>query len=310
MTDASGPVPQGNLGDSLQSGWDALVDRARGLVGLKPRGPRKPTYLFYRHTIAVRALHWINALCLLVMLMSGLQIFNAHPALYWGKSADFDHPILSLSAEGTQEHFWGVTQIGPWKFNTDGFLGASDTDGVKIVRGFPEWATLPSQSPDLALGRLWHFAFAWLLVINGLAYFAYAFASGHFRKDLLPTRIDLAHVPHEIVTHAKLQFPKGEAARHYNALQKISYFAVVFVLGPLIVLTGLTMSPTMDSAFPFLLWVFGGRQSARTIHFIVAFSFLGFFIIHMAALIASAPINGLRSMITGYFAIEKDKKDG
>jgi thiosulfate reductase cytochrome b subunit len=310
MTDASGPVPQGNLGDSLQSGWDAFVDRARGLVGLKPRGPRKPTYLFYRHTIAVRALHWINALCLLVMLMSGLQIFNAHPALYWGKSADFDHPILSLSAEGTQEHFWGVTKIGSWKFNTDGFLGASDTDGVKTVRGFPEWATLPSESPDLALGRLWHFAFAWLLVINGLAYFAYAFASGHFRKDLLPTRTDLAHVPHEIVTHAKLQFPKGEAARHYNALQKISYFAVVFVLGPLIVLTGLTMSPTMDSAFPFLLWVFGGRQSARTIHFIVAFSFLGFFIIHMAALIASAPINGLRSMITGYFAIEKDKKDG
>src|SRR6201999_2555001 len=119
-------------------------------------------------------------------------------------------------------------------FNTDGVLGASDTNGVKSVRGFPEWATLPSASPDLALGRLWHFAFAWLLVINGLAYFAYAFASGHFRKEILPKTADLAGLPHEIVTHAKLQFPKGEAARHYNGLQKLSYFVVLCVLGPLI----------------------------------------------------------------------------
>jgi thiosulfate reductase cytochrome b subunit len=177
------------------------------------------------------------------------------------------------------------------------------------VRGFPAWATIPSASPNLALGRLWHFAFAWLLVINGLAYAAYAFWSGHFRRELLPTKSDLAGIPHEIVSHARLQFPRGEAARHYNALQKLSYFIVIFVLGPLIVLTGLTMSPTMDSAFPFLPWVFGGRQSARTIHFLVAFSFLGFFIVHIAALIASAPLNGLRSMITGWFAIEKETKD-
>jgi thiosulfate reductase cytochrome b subunit len=291
------------------SGWNALVDRARAAVGLKPRGPKNPTYLFYRHSIPVRALHWINALCLLVMLMSGLQIFNAHPSLYWGNGADFDHPFVSLTAEGTNEHFWGVTHIGPWKFNTDGWLGASDTDGVKTVRGFPEWATLPHDSPDLALGRLWHFAFAWLLMFNGLAYFAYAFASGHFRKDLLPTGADIKHVPHEIVTHAKLQFPKGEAAKHYNALQKITYFTVVFVLGPLIVLTGLTMSPTMDSAFPFLLWVFGGRQSARTIHFLIAFSFLGFFFVHIVMVVLSGTWNNLRSMITGRTAIEVEKKD-
>src|SRR5512135_3282819 len=147
MTDASGPVPQGNLGDPTV--WDEWVDRARGLVGLKPRGPKKPTYLFYRHAIPVRALHWINALAMLVMLMSGLQIFNAHPALYWGKSADFDHPILALTAEGTQEHFWGVTKIGSWTFNTDGVLGASDYNGIKEVRGFPAWVTLPADSPNL-----------------------------------------------------------------------------------------------------------------------------------------------------------------
>jgi thiosulfate reductase cytochrome b subunit len=303
MTD----VTQGNV-QTEPSRWDELVDAARERIGLKPRA-RKPRYLFYRHPIPVRLLHWINELCLLVMLMSGLQIFNAHPALYWGNSADFDHPFIALTAQGTQDHFWGVTTIGRWTFNTDGWLGASKTAGVQTVRGFPEWATLPSESPSLALGRLWHFAFAWLLVANGAAYIAYVFFSGRFRKELLPTKADLQHVPHEIVTHAKLQFPKGEAARHYNALQKISYFAVVFILGPLIVLTGLTMSPTMDSAFPFLLWVFGGRQSARTIHFLVAFSFLGFFIIHMLALIASAPLNGLRSMITGWFAIEKEPAD-
>ena len=292
-----------------QGNGEALVDRVRAALRLGPRAPRKPTYLFYRHTVPVRLMHWINALCLAIMLMTGLQIFNAHPALYWGKSADFDHPILSMTAEGTQDNFHGVTQIGPWKFNTDGVFGASDSDGVKTVRGFPEWATFPGPSPYLAVGRLWHFGFAWLLVLNGLLYFAYAFWSGHFRKELLPTGADFKNLPHEIVTHAKLQFPKGEAAKHYNGMQKMTYFVAIFVLGPLIVLTGLTMSPTMDSAFPILLWVFGGRQSARTIHFIVAFSFLGFFFVHMAALIASAPLNGLRAMITGYFAIEKEKGD-
>ena len=120
----------------------------------------------------------------------------------------------------------------------------------------------------------------------------------------------MKQLPHEIVTHAKLQFPRGEAARHYNGLQRLIYFIVLFVLGPLIVLTGLTMSPTIDSVFPFLVWLFGGRQSARTIHFLVAFSFVGFFVVHMLALFLSAPVNGLRSMITGWFAIEKEPRNG
>ena len=282
---------------------------AGGLVGRLLR-PRKPSYQFYRHTIPVRLLHWINAICMFVMLLSGLQIFNAHPALYWGNGADFDHPALAMKAEGTAADYWGVTTIGSWKFNTDGVFGVSDTDGVRGVRGFPQWATIPGPSPNLALGRLWHFAFAWLLVINALAYFAWVFWSGHFRKELLPTGADLKHLPAEIVSHARLKFPRGEAAKHYNGLQKVSYFVVLCVLGPLIVLTGLTMSPTMDSVFPFLLWIFGGRQSARTIHFIVAFSFLGFFVIHIAALLLSHPWNGLRSMITGRFAIEKEAQDG
>jgi thiosulfate reductase cytochrome b subunit len=309
MSDAGETLPHNGHSALLREGREGLLDRLRGLVGLGARGPRKPTYLTYRHPVPVRLLHWINAIAMLVMLMTGLQIFNAHPALYWGKSSNFDHPVLAMTAQGTAEKFRGATQVGPWTFNTDGVFGASDTAGVKTVRGFPEWATIPGASPNLALGRLWHFAFAWVLVLNGLAYLAYVFVSGRFTRELLPTGKDLAGIPHEIVTHAQLKFPKGEAAKHYNAIQKLTYFIVLFVLGPLIVLTGLTMSPTMDSAFPALLWIFGGRQSARTIHFILAFSFLGFFIVHMAALIASAPINGLRSMITGWFAIEKDRAD-
>ena len=272
--------------------------------------PKPPTTLFYRHTIPVRVLHWINAAVMLVMLMTGLQIFNAHPALYWGKSADFDHPVLSMAADGTADKYWGVTTIGPWKFDTDGVFGVSGSGDERTVRGFPAWATIPSASPNLAIGRLWHFAFAWILVFNGLAFFAYAFWSGHFQRELLPTRADLEHIPHEIVTHARLQFPKGAAAKHYNALQKTTYFIVLCILGPLIVLTGLTMSPTMDSAFPILLDVFGGRQSARTIHFIVAFSFLAFVIVHVVMVVLSGTWNNIRSMITGQYAIEEDRTDG
>jgi thiosulfate reductase cytochrome b subunit len=302
MTETSELVTQGNAGEDA----DGPIDRIRARIGLSPR---KSTYLFYRHTIAVRALHWINAVCMLVMLMSGLQIFNAHPALYWGNGSDFARPILSLSAVGTQENFRGVTQIGHWTFNTDGVFGASFHNGTNEVRGFPDWVTLPAESPNLALGRLWHFAFAWLLVANGLAYFAYAFASGHFKSELLPKAADFAHLPREIINHARLRFAKGEEAKHYNGIQRMTYFTVIFVLGPLIVVTGLTMSPTMDSAFPFLPWIFGGRQSARTIHFLCAFSFLAFFIVHIVMVVLSGSWNNLRSMITGRYAIEKESEN-
>ena len=231
----------------------------RRALGLVPAGPH---YFFHRHALIVRIAHWINAGCLAFLLMSGLQIFNAHPALYWGKSSDFDHPVLSLTAQTTDGGLAGVTQIGSWHFDTTGVLGASNADGVPTARGFPEWATLPGPQ-WLAMGRLWHFAFAWLFVLNGLLFWIHAIARGHLRRDLLPTKSDLARLPREIVDHVKLKFPRGEGAKRYNALQKLAYIFVIFGLGPLVVLTGLTMSPTMDSAFPALLWIFGGRQSAR-----------------------------------------------
>ncbi len=275
----------------------------RRALGLVPKGPYT---LVRRHALMVRLSHWINAICLLVLLMSGLQIFNAHPALYWGKSSTFDHPILSMTAtDDGNGTLTGITQIGSHAFKTTGLLGASAVDGVPTARGFPAWATLPGPQ-WLAMGRLWHFAFAWLLVINGILFIAWALVRKHVQRDLWPTKADIHHLPREIVDHAKLKFPKGEAARHYNGLQKLAYVAVIFGLGPLIVLTGLTMSPTMDAAFPQLLWLFGGRQSARTIHFLCAFSFFGFFLVHIAMVILSGTWNNLRSMITGRYAIEED----
>jgi thiosulfate reductase cytochrome b subunit len=242
--------------------------------------------------------------------MSGLQIFNATPALFWGKYSDFDHPILWLTAtqnpDGTLK---GVTQIGSHSFDTTGVLGASNVNGQRVWRGFPAWATLPSVQ-WLAMGRLWHLFFAWFFVINGVAFATYAWWSGHFRKDLLPKPEDLKHLPQEIVDHARLRFPKGEAAKHYNVLQKLTYFLVIFGLGPLVVLTGLSMSPSVDSAFHFLPALFGGRQSARTIHFLCAFSFVGFFIIHIVMVILSGTWNNIRSMITGRYAIEPETEHG
>jgi thiosulfate reductase cytochrome b subunit len=266
---------------------------------------KAPRYPFYRHKLPVRIMHWTNAAVLLIMLMSGLQIFNAHPTLYWGEASTFDAPALSMTAKrDAQGQLRGITQIGDLEFDTTGVFGLSDVDGRPAVSGFPGWATLPGFR-SLALGRSWHFFFAWLFAINGVAFAIYAVMSRHFR-ELAPTPKDIKVLPHEIVTHAKLRFPKGEAAKHYNALQKLAYFSVVFVAGPLVVVTGLTMAPSINAAFPELQWIFGGRQSARTIHFLCAVAFVLFFLVHIAMVIVSGTWNNVRSMITGRYMIEED----
>ncbi len=266
--------------------------------------------LVYRHTLWVRIAHWVNAGVLLIMLMSGLQIFNAHPALYWGATSHFDSPLLSMTAirmpDGGIE---GITWIGRTHFDTTGVLGASEIFGQVTPRGFPAWATLPSWQ-SLAVGRQWHFFFAWIFVLNGLAFAAYAFLSRHFNRDLLPKTADIRNLGKDILDHLRLRFPKGEEALHYNVLQKLAYFSVIYIVAPLIVLTGLTMSPTMDAAIPQLLFVFGGRQTARTIHFLCAFAFVGFFIIHIVMVVLSGPLNNLRAIITGRTAIEPEAENG
>lgn len=267
--------------------------------------PARPADVIYRHALPVRATHWVNVLCLLVLLMSGLQIFNAHSRLYFGNRSDPDHAVLSLRAvqrsDGTPA---GLTTIGNVTFDTTGVLGLSrGADGQLEARGFPSWITLPSYR-DLATGRRWHFFFAWLFVLNGLAYLAYSLWSGHLRRDLAPTRLQLRNIGHDIAEHIRLRFPKGEEAKRYNVLQKLAYLAVILVLLPLVVLTGLTMSPGLDAAFPFLVEIFGGRQSARTIHFLCATGIVLFVIVHVVMVLISGVWNNLRSMITGRYRIE------
>jgi thiosulfate reductase cytochrome b subunit len=268
--------------------------------------PARPVKtLVRRHSVVVRITHWVNAISLALLLFSGLQIFNAHPALYWGQQSDFAHPWLAMGAfeQGGQLH--GQTRLGDATFDTTGFLGASKQGGVLVPRGFPAWLTLPS-TRFLALGRRWHFFFAWLFALNGALYIASGIVGGHLRRDLAPTldQVKPRHVLHEIWDHMRLKFPKGEEARHYNVLQKGAYLGVVLVLLPLMMLTGMTMSPSLDADFPWLLDLFGGRQSARSIHFITASLLVTFFFVHMIMVVLSGTWNNVRSMVTGRYAIE------
>ena len=259
---------------------------------------------YYRHRVIVRITHWVNLVCLVVLLMSGLGIFNGWPALYWGIRTHFDQPLLALYAtEDRSGQEIGVTDVLGHKFATIGWLGLSPgADGKPAVRGFPRWATIPGQL-SLAISRHWHFFFAWIFVFNGALYVADAVLSGHLWRDLIPSPQDLRGITHTMWDHVRLRFPHGEDARSYNVLQKFSYLIVVFGLGPLVVATGLTMSPWMGAAYPQLLDFFGGRQSARTIHFIVAFAFVSFVLIHILMVLISGAWNRLRSMITGRYQI-------
>ena len=256
----------------------------------------------YRHKLPVRLGHWLNVICLFILIMSGLQIFNAHPALYWGDRSDRDRPLLSIRPVQTGDGgIRGITTVLGHPFDTTGVLGFSNGSG----RAFPSWATIPS-AKWLAMGRQWHLFFAWLFVINGLLYVLYSLLSRHFKKDLAPSRQDLRGIGQAVKDHVLLHHPKGEEAKRYNVLQKLAYLAVLCGLAPLIVLTGLTMSPTIDTAFPWLLTIFGGRQAARTIHFIACFSFVGFIVIHVGQVILTGLFNNIRSMVTGWFEVRHE----
>ncbi|HEY5081369.1 MAG TPA: cytochrome b/b6 domain-containing protein [Bauldia sp.] len=260
--------------------------------------------LIRRHTLLVRITHWINVVCILFLVMSGLQIFNATPALYLGQKADFAHPVASLTAQNSQQGPIGITQIGGARFNTTGVLGLSTYDGEPAARGFPGWITLPSYQ-DLATGRRWHFFFAWLFVINGAVYLVASLANRHIWQDLVPTGAELRAIPSSILHHLQLRFAH---VREYNVLQKLAYLIIVVAVLPLIVLAGMTMSPGLDSAFPWLVHVFFGRQTARTIHFILATTIVLFVVVHVVMVLVSGVWNNLRSMVTGRYAVEAESE--
>ena len=250
----------------------AVID---GTQEAEPPGP-PPVRIAYRHRLPTRLWHWVNALAVFIMLMSGLMIFNAHPHLYWGKfGANFDHSWLSFHG-----------------------------------RPIPGWATIPS-TYNLAAARRWHLAFAWLLVVGLVLFLLTSVINRHAQRDLALMRDEVrpSHIWHDIREHARLRFPTGDAALRYNVLQKLSYVAVIFVLLPLMVLTGLAMSPAMDAAWPWLLVLFQGRPSARSIHFICAMALLAFIIVHLVMVILAGPINEIRSMITGRFRVPPERAE-
>lgn len=247
-----------------------------------------------RHALPVRITHWLNVFVVAILLLSGLQIFNAHPALYWGDRSDRDRPLFALSARLTPEGPIGVTRLFGREFDTTGVLGLSRRDGGYEMRGFPAWATLPGPR-WLAMGRRWHLFFAWVFVINGAVYLAWSLRSRHLTRDLVPGARDWRALPASLARHLRFRF---EHAAGYNPLQKLTYAIVVLVLGPLVLLTGLSMSPWFESIVP-ISAAFGGRQSARTVHFVIAFSFLAFTLVHVTMVFLTGPLTRLRGMILG-----------
>lgn len=230
--------------------------------------------LVYRHRLSTRVWHWVNAATIIVMLMSGLTISNAHPHLYWGEyGANFDHP------------WWNPPH-------------------------FPGWATIPS-TYNLALARHWHLFFAWIFAFGLLGHMIISLLNRHFRHDLTFSRQELApaHLWQDVKDHARLNFPTGQAALHYNVLQKMTYVGVIFILLPLLIVTGLSLSPGFDAVLRVPLDLFGGRASARSIHFICAGLIAGFILLHLTLVVLAGPYNEVRSMITGRYRVPPDPGD-
>ena len=285
---------------------DMPVDVPLGpTVGVErpPMGRGTKREVIYRHSLPVRLSHWINALVIVLLIGTGLNIFNAHAQLYWGQTgSEFDAPLLSIHAEpGAHGAMRGVLQVGALKIPTTGVLGWSHGED----RAWPAWLTLPSGA-DLADARHWHFLLAWALSINGALYLAWSLARRHIQRDLWPTGKDLRSLPRDVLDHLRNRHPRGEAAKQYNVLQKLAYLGLIGLVAGM-VLTGLTMSPGIDAAAPWLLDLFGGRQSARTLHFACATLIVLFILVHLSQVLLAGPINETRSIVTGRFAVPPER---
>lgn len=233
------------------------------------RDTRRQGRLILRQKRMTRITHWLWAISLFFLLLSGLQIFNAHPALYFGKESGFEYD-----------------------------------NAIIVIGDVPSFLTIPS-TQDLATGRVVHLFFAWVLVSTLLVWLIASLRNRHLRKDLLPSRKDLSGFGQDVRDHLKLNFIH---AVRYSPLQKLAYGGVLFVLFPLIILTGLSMSPGMNAVLPWLPELFAGRQTARSIHFAVMLLLVLFFIVHIAMIVLAGPINELRSIITGRYRLSSRKE--
>jgi thiosulfate reductase cytochrome b subunit len=220
--------------------------------------------------VFVRATHWITAICFFALLVSGVEIVISHPRFYWGEVGNvLTPPLFKIPIP-------------------------SSRSTVPTGYGY----VLPDQN---GWSRSLHFQAAWTVVLTGLAYAIWGLFTGHFRSNLFPTPEDRTWRAFRgvIAKHTRLTRPDDADAFSYNALQRAVYLMVIFVLFPLVIWTGLAMSPAFNSAFPVTVNLLGGRQSARTLHFIVSAFLLLFLIVHVAMVVLAGFTNRMRAMITG-----------
>jgi len=222
-----------------------------------------------RHSALVRVTHWITTLCFLALLVTGTEIVISHPRFYWGETGNVLTPVL--------------------------FKLPIPSSRALVPTGY---GVLPDQN---GWSRYLHFQAAWVVVLTGLLYVISGFFSGHFRKDLLPGKAGLSWRAFWTVIAGHLRFERPSAAEawSYNPLQRLSYLFVIFILFPLVIWTGLAMSPSFVSAVPAAVNLLGGQQSARTLHFFVSLALLLFLLVHVAMVFIAGFRGRLRAMITG-----------
>lgn len=228
------------------------------------------TSFILRHSALVRVTHWIITLCFFALLVSGIEIVISHPRFYWGENGNDLTPTL--------------------------FRLPIPSSRALVPTGYGY--VLPDQN---GWSRYLHFQAAWIAVLTGLLYLVFGFLTGHFRKNLLPAKADLSwrELSAAIATHLRFERPDQAGAESYNVLQRSTYLFVIFVLFPLVIWTGLAMSPAFVSAVPASVTLLGGRQSARTLHFLVSLVLLLFLVVHVAMLCLAGFRSRMRAMITG-----------
>jgi thiosulfate reductase cytochrome b subunit len=230
-----------------------------------------------RHSGVVRLTHWITAICFMALLVSGVEILISHPRFYWGEAGNvLTPPLFKLPIPSSR---------------------ATVPTGYGYV--------LPDQN---GWSRYLHFQSAWLAVLTGLLYFVFGSVTGHFRRNLLPDRADVSWKAISMVIAGNLKFRPASESESYNVLQRLTYLSVIFVLFPLVIWTGLAMSPAVASAFPASVEVLGGQQSARTIHFFVSIFLLLFFLVHVIMVSLAGFRNRMGAMITGRVNTNREAK--
>jgi len=238
------------------------------------------------HTRWARISHWVMTVSFITLAFTGSVILMAHPRLYWGEVGnDLTPPLIELPISRNHRH-------GGWE-NTQPFFEDGNSQ-VTADRTYPIFN-------KNGWGRSLHFLSAWLLLATGAIYLLAGIFTGHFRRHIWPRATDLAPRTflRELSDHARLKIRQATGGPHYGPLQKCSYFFVVFIAIPLAIVTGLTMSPAVTSAYPFLLKIFGGYQSARTIHFFTFVALLLFLIVHVVMIVKSGFKRQMRSMTIG-----------